>query len=185
MNRRDLLGAGLGLGLTVAATPLTALARARGEIGGGQPRVLSLQHLHTNERLTLVYRIGDHYQRSALQRLNHFLRDHRTGDATTIDPRLFDLLYDVQRHLGNADGTFQVLSAYRSPRTNAMLRRTSRAVATRSLHLTGQAVDVRLTQTATRNIRDAALDLSRGGVGFYPRSNFVHLDTGRVRRWGA
>ncbi|TVQ88561.1 MAG: DUF882 domain-containing protein [Chromatiaceae bacterium] len=185
MNRRDLIGAGLGLGLAVAAAPLPALARTRSETPSGQPRVLSLHHLHTNERLTLAYRIGDHYQRSALQRLNHFLRDHRTGDVTSIDPRLFDLLHDVQRQLGNPDGTFQVLSAYRSPRTNAMLSRTSRGVATRSLHLTGQAIDVRLTQASTRNIRDAALGLSRGGVGFYPRSDFVHLDTGRVRRWGA
>jgi uncharacterized protein YcbK (DUF882 family) len=117
--------------------------------------------------------------------LNHFLRDFRTGDETAIDPQLFDLLYDIKQRLGHADGTFQIISGYRSPRTNAMLRRTSSGVARRSLHMTGQAIDVRLTETPTRNIRDAALTLSRGGVGFYSRSDFVHLDTGRVRQWGA
>jgi uncharacterized protein YcbK (DUF882 family) len=146
---------------------------------------LSLHHLHTDERISVAYRIGEHYQRSALKSLNHFLRDFRTGDETAIDPQLFDLLHDVKVRLGHNDGTFEIISGYRSPRTNAMLRRASSGVAKRSLHMTGQALDVRLTETPTRNIRDAALTLSRGGVGFYPRSDFVHLDTGKVRRWGA
>jgi uncharacterized protein YcbK (DUF882 family) len=141
--------------------------------------------LHTDERLSVAYRIGEHYQRSALKRLNHFLRDFRTGDEIAIDPQLFDLLYDVKRRLGHNDGTFEIISGYRSPRTNAVLRQTSSGVARRSLHMTGQAIDVRLTEMPTRSIRDAALTLSRGGVGYYPRSDFVHLDTGRVRRWGA
>ncbi len=180
MNRRCFLGAGLGAALAVASAPLWARRS-----GGTQVRTLSLHHLHTDERLNVAYRIGDSYQRSALKRLNHFLRDFRSGDETAIDPQLFDLLHDVKRRLGHEHGTFEVISGYRSPRTNAMLRRTSTGVARRSLHMTGQAIDVRLTEMPTRNIRDAALTLGRGGVGYYPRSDFVHLDTGRVRRWGA
>jgi uncharacterized protein YcbK (DUF882 family) len=176
MNRRYFLGAGLA----VASAPVWARRTADMQV-----RTLSLHHLHTDERISVAYRIGDNYQRSALQRLNHFLRDFRTGDETAIDPRLFDLLHDVKLDLGHDDGTFEIISGFRSPRTNAMLRRTSSGVARQSLHTTGQAIDVRLTEMPTRNIRDAALTLSRGGVGYYPRSDFVHLDTGRVRRWGA
>jgi uncharacterized protein YcbK (DUF882 family) len=176
MNRRYFLGAGLA----VASAPVWARRTPALDV-----RRLSLHHLHTDERISVAYRIGEHYQRSALKSLNHFLRDFRTGDETAIDPQLFDLLHDVKVRLGHNDGTFEIISGYRSPRTNAMLRRASSGVAKRSLHMTGQALDVRLTETPTRNIRDAALTLSRGGVGFYPRSDFVHLDTGKVRRWGA
>jgi uncharacterized protein YcbK (DUF882 family) len=176
MNRRYFLG----VGLAVASAPVWARRAADSQV-----RTLSLHHLHTDERISVAYRIGDNYQRSALKRLNYFLRDFRTGDEAAIDPRLFDLLHDVKLRLGHDDGTFEIISGYRSPRTNAMLRRTSSGVARQSLHMTGQALDVRLTEMPTRNIRDAALTLSRGGVGYYPRSDFVHLDTGRVRRWGA
>ncbi len=181
MNRRYFLGVGLGAGLAVASAPVWARrSRVVTEV-----RTLSLHHLHTDERLSVAYRIGDNYQRSALGRLNYFLRDFRTGDEAAIDPQLFDLLYDVKRRLGHEDGTFEIISGYRSPRTNTMLRRASSGVARQSLHMVGQAIDVRLTEMPTRNIRDVALILSRGGVGYYPRSDFVHLDTGRVRRWGA
>ncbi|WP_367114605.1 YcbK family protein [Thiohalocapsa sp.] len=176
MNRRYFLG----VGLAVASTPVWARRAAATEV-----RTLSMHHLHTDERMTVAYRVGDNYQRSALKRLNFFLRDFRTGDETAIDPQLFDLLHDVKCRLGHEDGTFEIISGYRSPHTNAMLRRTSSGVARRSLHMVGQAIDVRLTEMPTRNIRDAALMLGRGGVGYYPRSDFVHLDTGRVRRWGA
>lgn len=175
MNRRIFLGAGLSL----LAAP--AFARAKAE----RPRTLTLHHLHTDERLHLTYRVGDHYQRSALTRLNRFLRDFRTGDVAAIDPKLFDLLHDVRQRLGQDEATIEVVSAYRSPRTNAMLRSNSSGVARRSLHLTGQAIDIRLSDTRTAKIRDAALSLARGGVGYYPKSDFVHLDTGTVRRWGA
>lgn len=180
MNRRYFLGASLGAGLAVASAPVWARRQSSLEV-----RTLTLHHLHTDERLSVAYRIGDNYQRSALKRMSHFLRDFRTGDETAIDPQLFDLLHDVKRRLGHEDGTFEIISGYRSPRTNNMLRKASSGVARRSLHMTGQAIDVRLTEMPTRNIRDAALTLSRGGVGYYPRSDFVHLDTGRVRRWGA
>jgi len=176
MNRRYFLGAGLA----VASAPVWARRSASADV-----RTISLHHLHTDERLRVDYRIGEHYQRSALQRLNNFLRDFRTGDETAIDPQLFDLLYDVKERLGHSEGTFEIISGYRSPHTNNMLRRTSSGVARRSLHMTGKAIDVRLTEMPTRSIRDAALTLGRGGVGYYSRSDFVHLDTGRVRRWGA
>ncbi|MEA3640427.1 MAG: DUF882 domain-containing protein [Lamprobacter sp.] len=175
MNRRIFLGAALA----VASAP--AFARRPHD----RPRVLSLHHLHTDEHLTLTYRKGDHYQRSALARLNQFLRDFRTGDVATIDPQLFDLLFDIKQSLGHEDAVFEIVSGYRSPKTNAMLSRTSRGVAKRSLHMSGKAIDIRLSDMPTRSIRDAALRLAKGGVGFYSRSNFVHLDTGTVRQWGA
>ncbi|MGB5831024.1 MAG: DUF882 domain-containing protein [Thiohalocapsa sp.] len=178
MNRRYFLGAGLAL---ASAPVLAKSSKSRSK----RPRTLSLHHLHTDERLSLTYRIGDNYQRSALSRLNSFLRDFRTGDSIAIDPHVYDLLFDVKTRLGHDDGVFEIIGGYRSPKTNAMLRRTSSGVANKSLHMTGKAIDVRLSEMPTRRIRDAALVLGRGGVGFYPKSDFVHLDTGRVRRWGA
>jgi len=175
MNRRHFLG----LALSAVATP--ALARKQ----NNQQRTLSLRHLHTDEKIKVVYRIGDRYQRDALHKLNRFLRDFRTGDVTVMDPKLFDLLYDINRRLGHLDGSFEIVSGYRSARTNAMLRKTSRGVAKNSLHISGKALDIRYSSASTRRIRDSALSLRRGGVGFYPRSDFVHVDTGSVRRWGA
>ncbi|MBK5964948.1 hypothetical protein CCR95_12865 [Thiocystis minor] len=175
MNRRYFLGTLLSL----ASAPV--LAKKIYE----RPRQLSFHHLHTEERISVVYRIGDRYQRGALQQLNHFFRDFRTSETVAMDPQLFDLLYDVKTHLGDPDARFDVLSAYRSQTTNSMLRRSSRGVAKNSLHLTGQAIDVRFPDLSIRHIRDAAVTLGQGGVGYYPRSNFVHLDTGEVRCWGA
>jgi uncharacterized protein YcbK (DUF882 family) len=175
MNRRYFLGA------LLSAASAPALARNITD----RPRQLSFHHLHTEDRINVVYRIGDCYQRGALQQLNYFFRDFRTGDTVAIDPQLFDLLYDVKTHLGDSDAHFEVLSAYRSPKTNSMLRSTSCGVAKNSLHLTGQAVDVRFPDLPIRYIRNAAVDLGRGGVGYYPSSNFVHLDTGTVRCWSA
>jgi uncharacterized protein YcbK (DUF882 family) len=178
VNRRIFLGAAL------AAASAPAVARSqRRQLD--QPRVLSFHHLHTDERLTLTYRQGDHYQRSSLMRLNQFFRDFRTGEVTTIDPKLYDLLFDVKQALGHEDAVFEIVSGYRSPKTNAMLRRTSSGVAKRSLHMSGKALDVRLGDLPTHHIRDIAVRLSRGGVGYYSRSDFVHLDTGNVRQWGA
>jgi uncharacterized protein YcbK (DUF882 family) len=175
MNRRQFLG----LALSTAVTP--AFAKKQ----NNQPRILSLRHLHTDEKIRVAYRVGDQYQRDGLQKLNRFLRDYRTGDVTVIDPKLFDLLYDIQRRVGNPDGTFEIFSAYRSAQTNASLRKVSRKVARRSLHMSGKALDIRLESTSTRKVRDSAIALQRGGVGFYPKSDFVHVDTGDVRRWGS
>ena len=175
MNRRHFLG----LALSAAVTP--AFAKKQ----NSQPRILSLRHLHTDEKLRIVYRVGDRYQRDALQKLSHFLRDFRSGESTVIDPKLFDILYDVKERMGHPDGVFEVFSAFRSPGTNAMLRKTSRGVAKGSLHVSGRAVDIRLDGASLRKVRDSAVALRRGGVGYYPKSSFVHLDTGSVRRWGA
>jgi uncharacterized protein YcbK (DUF882 family) len=175
MNRRYFLG----VALSAAATPV--LAKKNTE----KPRVLSLHHLHTDERITVTYRIGERYQRVALGRLNQFLRDFRTGESLAIDPQLFDLLYDVQCCLGDASARYEVLSGYRSPQTNAMLRSSSHGVARNSLHISGRAMDVRFPDLPTQRIRDAAIRMGRGGVGYYPSADFVHLDTGSVRRWGA
>jgi uncharacterized protein YcbK (DUF882 family) len=175
MNRRHFLGLALG----AAVSPAFANKQ------NNEPRTLSLLHLHTDEKIKVVYRIGDRYQRDALQKLNHFLRDFRTDDVASMDPKLFDLLYDIKIRTGHPDGVFEILSAYRSPKTNAMLRRTSRGVARRSLHMRGQAVDIRLDGASSHKVRDSAVVLRRGGVGYYRRSDFVHVDTGVVRRWGA
>jgi uncharacterized protein YcbK (DUF882 family) len=179
MNRRHFIGLGLSTIAAGAAAPVLASPRAN-----ALPRTLTLHHLHTDERLSLTYRVGEHYHRSALRRLNHFLRDFRTGDVTAIDPRVFDLMYEVQERVGSHDGVFEIIGGYRSPKTNAMLRRTSSGVAKRSLHMSGQAVDIRLRGSSLSYVRDAAIRIGRGGVGYYPRSDFVHLDTGRVRHWG-
>lgn len=173
MNRRQFIG----LGLSAAATPVFAAQQPSNE-----PRSLTLHNLHTNENLTVTYRIGDRYQRDALQRLNRFMRDHHNGRVSVMDPKLFDLLYDLQRYTG-ARGAFEVLSAYRSPETNAKLRRASSRVAKRSYHMNGQALDIRHTGASISQLRRAALALERGGVGSY--SSFVHVDTGPVRTWRA
>ncbi|MDO8251050.1 MAG: YcbK family protein [Rhodoferax sp.] len=146
-------------------------------------RSLALDHTHTRERVTLVYAVGDQYVPAALGTLNHFLRDHYLGDVGLIDPQLFDLLYGVRQVLG-AGQSFQVISGYRCPATNATLRNTrGGGVATHSLHMEGKAIDIRLPGVPLSELRDAALSLRAGGVGYYPREQFVHVDTGHVRSW--
>jgi uncharacterized protein YcbK (DUF882 family) len=119
---------------------------------------------------------------SALEEINDFLADFRTGDEIVIDPRLLDLIYDVRASL-DSNATYEVISAYRSPETNEKLRSKSGGVAKKSQHLLGKAIDVRLRNVDSRDLRDAALKIKRGGVGYYKKSDFVHMDTGRVRRW--
>ena len=147
-------------------------------------RQLSFYHTHTGKRLEVVYSRNGVYVPSALEEINHFLFDFRTGDAAQMDPELLDLIYDVRAELGS-DGTYQVVSAYRSPKTNDMLRGRSKntGVAKNSQHLLGKAIDVRLEGVKTANLRDTALAMKRGGVGFYEASDFVHMDTGRPRSW--
>jgi uncharacterized protein YcbK (DUF882 family) len=164
--------------LSTAVTP--ALARKPKD----PPRLLRLHHLHTEKRLETVYREGAHYHREALAQLNDFLKDFRTGEVTAIDPRLFDTLYDLQQQLEDDGALFEIISGYRSPATNTMLRNRSNGVAKRSLHMSGRALDIRLSETPTSVACDAALRLARGGVGYYPQSDFLHLDTGSVRHWG-
>jgi uncharacterized protein YcbK (DUF882 family) len=144
---------------------------------------LRLYHTHTDERIDLVYRRGDQYLPSALLRLDQFLRDHRTGDVIQLDRRLFDLLHDLTVAVGRPDTEIDVVCGYRTPWSNEFLRRTSSGVALHSLHMQGEAIDIRIPGVATSELRDAALRLGRGGVGYYPESRFVHVDVGRVRHW--
>jgi len=145
------------------------------------PRAISLYHTHTSERLNVVYYEGGEYVPDALTELNSMLRDFRTGEVCQFDPALFDQLHAL--NLACGEGTYEVVSAFRSAQTNSMLRQQSRRVAKDSLHVRGRAIDVRLSGRETRRLRDAALSLRQGGVGYYARSNFVHLDTGAVRSW--
>ncbi|MBT8081301.1 MAG: DUF882 domain-containing protein [Gammaproteobacteria bacterium] len=147
-------------------------------------RQLSFYHTHTGLRLDVVYKQDGVFLDSALEEINAFLSDFRTGDIVEMDPELLDLIYDVRASLGS-DGTYQIISAYRSPKTNEMLRNRSASsgVAKKSHHILGEAIDVRLEGVKTAQLRDAALRMQRGGVGYYEKSDFVHMDTGRVRRW--
>lgn len=145
-------------------------------------RRLSFFHTHTAEELSVTYYVDGDYVDSAFNELNHFLRDFRTGDEIEMDPGVFDLLFDIQQSSGST-GVFEVISAYRSPATNEMLRSASGGVARNSQHLLGKAIDVRLTDLDSATLRDVALSLKRGGVGYYRESDFVHVDTGRVRTW--
>jgi len=146
---------------------------------------LRFYHTHTRERLDIVYRRGDEYIPDALDKLDHYLRDHRTGDVRHFDPRLFDLLYDLTASLGDSGGEIDVVCGYRTPWSNEFLRTRSAhtGVARHSLHMQGEAIDIRLPGIPTAELRDAALRLHRGGVGYYRSSDFVHVDVGRVRQW--
>lgn len=178
-------------GLAVSSVPLTprSSATATLELPGGaaavaKARGLALFNMHTREKIELVYASGQHYLPQALGGLNHFLRDHYTGEVGLIDPEVFDMLHRVQRELGSK-GTFEVISGYRCEATNRNLRqaRNGSGVADKSLHTEGRAIDVRLPGVPLTDLYKAALSLRAGGVGFYPRGQFVHLDTGRVRSW--
>ncbi len=147
-----------------------------------EQRSISFVHTHTGETLSTVYFRGGSYLAPELRRVNHLLRDFRTGDVHTIDPALLDILFDL-RTLVDREQPFEVISGYRSARTNAFLRRHSSGVAEHSLHMQGRAIDVRLSGFSTRTLHQLALGMRRGGVGFYPASDFVHLDNGRVRSW--
>ena len=145
-------------------------------------RTLSFYNTRTGEEWNRVYWCQGDYVPEALEEINYLLRDHRTNEVREIDPRLLDLLYDLNEKL-NSRGPFQVVSGYRSPETNALLRRRSRRIARHSLHIEGMAVDIRLPDRNMRQLAKAALSMQSGGVGYYPRRQFVHVDTGKVRRW--
>ena len=144
---------------------------------------LRLYHLHTGERIDVVYRIGDQYLPGRVAELDHFLRDHRTGDVKAYDPREFDLLHDLVAKLGHPEGEIDIVCGYRTPRSNNYLRQHGHGVAEHSQHMEARAIDIRIPGVSSAAVRDAALSLSRGGVGYYAQSNFVHVDVGRVRRW--
>ena len=177
VTRRQLLKSAL-----IAAPTLIASRYAAPVEAAAETRSLALINTHTGESLELAYYADGGYLSEALRQLNHVLRDHRTGEEGAIDPALFDLLHQVAR-TARAEPSFEVISGFRSASSNEMLRTQSGGVARNSLHIKGMAIDVRLTGVDCRRLTDVALELARGGVGYYPKSDFVHIDTGRVRSW--
>jgi uncharacterized protein YcbK (DUF882 family) len=161
-----------GLSATAADTPSTATAYS-----------LHLYHLHTGEHLDIVYRIGDHYLPEAVAELDHFLRDHRTGDVKDYDVKEFDLLHDLMTKLGRPNGVIDIVCGYRTPWSNNYLRQHGHGVAEHSQHMEAKAIDIRIPGVPTAQVRDTALAMQRGGVGYYAQSDFVHVDVGRVRHW--
>jgi uncharacterized protein YcbK (DUF882 family) len=185
-NRRRFLQ--LGLGATTALFVPNALAGlsfpsiAQSNIALPE-RKLSLLNLHTGEHLKATYWAEGQYQTSELKAINHILRDHRTGDAYHMDNDLLNLLHTLHQKMDSKQ-EFQVISGYRSPKTNAALNKKSSGVAKKSLHMQGKAIDIRLPGRQLADLRKAAINCQTGGVGYYPKSDFIHIDTGRVRRWG-
>jgi len=144
---------------------------------------IRLFHTHTGEHIDIVYRRGGEFSPEAEAQLDHFLRDHRTGDVKHYDPRLFDILTDLAASVGHPNAEIDIICGYRSSWSNEFLRARSSGVAKNSLHMQAHAIDIRIPGVDTLTLRNAALALGRGGVGYYPRSEFVHVDTGRVRTW--
>jgi uncharacterized protein YcbK (DUF882 family) len=161
--------------VSVAATP--AVGRQ------GLEHRLVLYNTHTAERIDIVYRRGDEYIPEALAKLDYFLRDHVTGDVRHFDPRLYDILSDLTAAVGHPSGEIEIVCGYRTPTTNESLRAHTTGVAKHSLHIQAEAIDLRMPGINTLKLRAAALTLRRGGVGYYPHSDFIHVDTGRVRQW--
>jgi uncharacterized protein YcbK (DUF882 family) len=176
-RRRFLRRAVAACGVLGAMTSLPALSSTV-----SSPRSVRFVHTHTGETLTASYFDGNAYDSACLNEVNHLLRDFRTGESHAIDPALLDILYDLQS-LAGRDAPFEVISGYRSAATNAMLHRLSSGVAEHSQHLLGKAIDIRLSGYSTLKLSSHARTLARGGVGFYPSSDFVHVDTGAVRFW--
>jgi uncharacterized protein YcbK (DUF882 family) len=160
------------------------LAHTENAIANGDTRTIYLYHIHTHESIAATFRVDGQYDPATLRQLNHFLRDWRNNDEINMDPKLFDVIWETYRESGSTQ-PIQVVSAYRSPTTNAMLRRRSKAVAENSQHILGKAMDMHYADVSMSKIREIALRLQRGGVGYYPTSGipFVHLDVGNVRYW--
>lgn len=191
MNRRNFLqaaggaafnaalvgGIGANILLPAYATPPTAPARA-----AVQARQLAFLNTHTGERFSDAYWENGNYVPDAMSAINQVMRDHRSGEVHAIDPRLLDQLHTLNG-LVESSAPFQIISGYRSPATNAALHDRSSGVATRSLHMDGRAIDIRVRGVELTRLRDAALGMNAGGVGYYEASDFIHVDTGRVRRW--
>lgn len=177
-SRRLLLLSGVAAALgSLSSTPLRAAT-----VRASTERRLSFENLHTGERLDCLYWTKQEYSSQGLHDVAWILRDHRTDGLCSIDPQLLDLLHALRTTL-RTSSPYQVISGYRSPATNLMLASTSSGVARESLHTRGMAIDIRIPGIALARLRDAAMSLRGGGVGYYPRSNFVHIDVGRVRYW--
>ncbi len=178
--RRLMLKTALGLGAAMAL-PLPVVAR--GLMGRGGGRQVSLLNLHTGERLNAEYWQNGRYVPDALSAVAVVLRDHRNNKIHPIDPQLLDLIHRLHAAVGSR-APFNVISGYRSPETNALMHEVSAGVAAHSLHMEGRAIDIRLPGTGLSHVRQAALAMRAGGVGYYPQDDFVHVDTGAVRCWG-
>ncbi len=176
VGRRHFFKAGIGVCAMLALPSVCARTTNNGE------KQLAFLNLHTGERIRSTYWVEGSYIPEELQIIENLLRDHRTGELHTIDTRLLDMLQLLQKQIG-ARKEFHVISAYRSPKTNAMLASRSNKVVKKSLHMYGRAIDIRLPEYSLSELRKAALSLKIGGVGYYPKSNFIHIDTGRVRFW--
>jgi len=176
-DRRLVLRASLLAAIGVAPLRSHAMPRRQPE-----PLRLAFLNTHTGERLDVVYAEQGRYQDDALAAIDRLLRDHRTGEVASIDRTLLDALARLRASL-ETEQPFHVISGYRSPATNARLAAASSGVARRSLHLEGRAIDIRLPGRSLEQVRRAAVSLQAGGVGYYRSSDFVHLDTGRVRTW--
>jgi len=174
-NRRQILKAAV-------LAPVGLLLPWGSSLAGIRQRSLDFYHTHTGEKMSIVYHDGLDYIPDSLMSVTEYLKDFRTGESHNIDSGLLDQLYMLQQLTGSS-GVFEVISGYRSPGTNARLRNNSQGVAKRSLHMQGKAIDTRLTGVSLGNLRKAALAMKAGGVGFYGKSNFLHLDTGRFRTW--
>ena len=175
-NRREFLR--IGSGVAAALMLPAGMARAASH----SERSLSFYNTHTGERLKTCYWAEGNYVPGGIREINQILRDHRTGDVYDMDQGLLDLLYLLQTRVDSKQ-TFQIISGYRSPKTNAMLSGKSKGVAKRSYHMQGKAIDIRLNGCDLKQLHKAALSLKAGGVGYYPSSDFIHVDVGRVRRW--
>jgi uncharacterized protein YcbK (DUF882 family) len=183
LSRRSFLGLGAAAA-AAALMPGSAFAAAR-PAAKRSDRVLSFFHTHTGERLKIAYCCNGQYQPDALKQINYLLRDFRVDEVKPIDPKLLDLLHELGGTL-ETEQPLHVISGYRSPKTNSMLRERGGAhtgVASKSLHMVGKAIDLRIPGVKLDHVRGAARSLQLGGVGYYPSSNFVHVDTGRVRYW--
>ncbi|WP_374655831.1 DUF882 domain-containing protein [Dongia sp.] len=182
LGRRSFLGLGLSAGIAGAGA-LTFLPRAvMAKSTANDSRTLGFFNTHTNEILKATYWQNGTYDRAAVDDINYILRDHRSGDVFAMDIKLFDLLTALHRRT-DSKKPFEIISGYRSPASNAKLASASNGVAKKSMHMQGKAIDIRLRDVKLADLRLDAMAMKVGGVGFYPKSDFVHVDTGRVRSW--
>ncbi len=180
LSRRTFLATGV---LSLAALTLPGRALAQFQKFSATEKTISLHNIHTGERLNkAVFWANGKYVQETLADIDYLLRDYRNGEVKRIDVQLLDMLFEVRQKVGGFR-SYQVISGYRSPATNELLARSSSGVAPKSLHLQGQAIDIRLPGIELPRLRNAALSLRAGGVGYYPKSQFVHIDTGVPRSW--
>ena len=180
ISRRDLLVLGAG----VAAAGSLSTSSAHAAVHPRLDRSIYLYNTHTGEFLRTVYWHSGHYQPAAMRQINKIMRDHYSGDVRTMDPKIIDLVALMQSKLG-PHRPVHIVCGYRSPRTNAMLRRNTDGVAAHSLHMEGKAIDLRIEGLSIEHLGRFARSLRRGGVGQYPDSDFVHVDVGKIRTWDA